>query len=412
MNHLKGIEVESVRHLKDISIELSEERPHLILTGKNGSGKSSLLNAIMLFLTNGVQNKQLQNLVAYQQSITALENQLKTNPANAQTPQYTANLRHFKTAIQNIKNGVNLIFDNTNIINEFDSGKYLLCHFSATRTLKNIGANNNQNYIPKNKYSISEKASTFLLQYLRDLRYNQLDAKDENDSDTSQKITDWFNNFRELLRTIFDDKELELIYDKSSKNFQIIQKDRLPFDFTTMSDGFSAIVDIIVELIIRMEKNKGQNYDVEGLVLIDEIETHLHLELQRQVLPILTNFFPKLQFIVTTHSPFVVNSISNALVYDMETRVSITDASDLSYKGLVENYFKIETGYSLIFEKKLSKFILLVDNKDSLSDTQKEELIDLYTELNKLTPLFSSEGYLTFKEYSKLIKNAESNQSC
>lgn len=41
------------------------------------------------------------------------------------------------------------------------------------------------------------------------------------------------------------------------------------------------------------------------LFLVDEIETHLHVDLQKKVLPFLISFFPKIQFIVTTHSPFV-----------------------------------------------------------------------------------------------------------
>ena len=54
-----------------------------------------------------------------------------------------------------------------------------------------------------------------------------------------------------------------------------------------------------------MEKRHSRIYDVQGIALVDEIETHLHIDLQKKILPFLTNFFPKIQFIVTTHSPFV-----------------------------------------------------------------------------------------------------------
>ena len=57
---------------------------------------------------------------------------------------------------------------------------------------------------------------------------------------------------------------------------------------------------------------------LEGIVLIDEIETHLHLELQRSILPFLTEMFPNLQFIVTTHSPFVASGLENVVVYEPE----------------------------------------------------------------------------------------------
>ena len=59
------------------------------------------------------------------------------------------------------------------------------------------------------------------------------------------------------------------------------------------------------------------------IVLIDEIETHLHLELQKLILPMLTELFPNIQFIVSTHSPFVINSIENATIFDLEKKTLV-----------------------------------------------------------------------------------------
>lgn len=64
-------------------------------------------------------------------------------------------------------------------------------------------------------------------------------------------------------------------------------------------------------------------YNAQGIVLIDELETHLHIELQKKILPFLTKFFPNIQFIVTTHSPYILNSISNAKAYDLEKHVEL-----------------------------------------------------------------------------------------
>lgn len=57
--------------------------------------------------------------------------------------------------------------------------------------------------------------------------------------------------------------------------------------------------------------------------MIDELETHLHVSLQKKILPFLTEFFPNLQFIVTTLSPFILNSIEDVVVYDLEKRNSM-----------------------------------------------------------------------------------------
>ena len=93
---------------------------------------------------------------------------------------------------------------------------------------------------------------------------------------------------------------------------------------------------MVSDLILRMDKNwllgdELSQYNYQGIVLIDELETHLHIELQKKILPFLTEFFPKIQFIVTTHSPYILNSISNARAYDLERHVALDNLSAFSY---------------------------------------------------------------------------------
>lgn len=70
-----------------------------------------------------------------------------------------------------------------------------------------------------------------------------------------------------------------------------------------------------------MWRRKADN--TEGIVLIDEIETHLHLELQKEILPFLTKLYPNIQFIVSTHSPFILSSVDNAVVFDLENKTLV-----------------------------------------------------------------------------------------
>ena len=98
-----------------------------------------------------------------------------------------------------------------------------------------------------------------------------------------------------------------------------------------------------------------------SVVLIDEIETHLHLELQRVILPILTTIFPNIQFVVTTHSPFILNSLENAVAFDLEHREPIEDLTDYSYEALAEGYFGVRTDSSEIQMRlqRLEEFVLI-----------------------------------------------------
>ena len=82
-------------------------------------------------------------------------------------------------------------------------------------------------------------------------------------------------------------------------------------------------MDVVLDIIMRMEYQTQRSFDfsLPGIVLIDEIETHLHLELQKNILPLLTAVFPNIQFIITSHSPFILNSIQNAVIYDLENHI-------------------------------------------------------------------------------------------
>ena len=106
--------------------------------------------------------------------------------------------------------------------------------------------------------------------------------------------------------------------------------------------------------MLRMEKHTGRKfqYDLPGIVLIDEIETHLHLELQKNILELLTTVFPKIQFIVTTHSPFILNSLPDVVIYDLEQKTLVEHGLvDVPYEGIVEGYFGANTMSEQLKEK-------------------------------------------------------------
>lgn len=76
-----------------------------------------------------------------------------------------------------------------------------------------------------------------------------------------------------------------------------------------MSDGEKCTIALFGDLARRMalaNPNKDNPLDGEGIVLIDEIELHLHPLWQRRILNVLKKVFPNIQFIVSTHSPQVL----------------------------------------------------------------------------------------------------------
>ena len=79
-------------------------------------------------------------------------------------------------------------------------------------------------------------------------------------------------------------------------------------DYFQLSSGETMIVNICVSILRRFGSHKKNTRisDISGIVMIDEIDLHLHTSYQYQNLPKLMRLFPSIQFIVTTHSPFFV----------------------------------------------------------------------------------------------------------
>ena len=141
----------------------------------------------------------------------------------------------------------------------------------------------------------------------------------------------------------------------------------------------------MVDLIIRMEKQLNRSFDfaIPGIVLIDEIETHLHLELQKNIMKLLTTVFPNIQFVVSSHSPFILNSLDNVIIYDLENKMLVENGlSDVPYSGIVEGYFKADE----LSDELRDKFDAYKElaNKPNLDDDDYEQIADLEMYLDEI----------------------------
>ncbi|MFV0268192.1 MAG: AAA family ATPase [Draconibacterium sp.] len=124
------------------------------------------------------------------------------------------------------------------------------------------------------------------MKFIVDLKIQEALARNENHLDDADRIKLWFEDFTNMLSSIFEGDDVKLDFNYKNYTFRILQGEKV-FGFNELSDGYSAIIDIIVDLILKMQDGSSlsQVYDKPGIVLIDEIETHLHLELQKAILP-------------------------------------------------------------------------------------------------------------------------------
>ena len=93
--------------------------------------------------------------------------------------------------------------------------------------------------------------------------------------------------------------------------------------------------------------------------------------------------FPNIQFILTTHSPFVLNSAKNAVVYDLEKNLLIEEGlTDLPYEGIVEGYFNTDL-LSQTLRKYFEEYKNLV-RRDDLQDADYVRVAELENYLDEV----------------------------
>lgn len=387
MEHfITSIYINEVRHLKNIEIKLnSEKRQHLILTGKNGSGKTSVLRAMKSYLQS-INDGKLDTLKGqYRSWYNSDEKKLKNAKTEAEKYKASEELKADLRFIQKYDRGLTLSFSNEEDIEAlYAQGNFVTAYFAADRKSIIQRASGAQDVKLDNNYRIEDEPARILLKYMVHLKTQQAYAKNENDANVVKQISNWFVRFENALKILLCDDSIRLAYDYKNYNFLIDQKGRNPYSLDELSDGYSAIIGIVSDLILRMDRNwllKGElsQYDAEGVVLIDELETHLHVELQRKILPFLTEFFPRIQFIITTHSAYILNSISNACIYDLEKQVRFTDFSSYSVDDIAEGYLDA-TAFSDELQKKTKRYQELCDRTD-LSDEERAERADLRMEV-------------------------------
>lgn len=383
---MTALKINKVRHLVDIDIPLScAIRKNLLLTGKNGSGKTSVLISLASFLEYVISNNfslksDIEKSISFWQGKI---NQKDTSEKGKQEIEKARkNIANYQRDLNFWTDGCVASCSSLYLLREkYQRGEFILAFYGDSRKINVSEYKNIEKIDLKPIYKMEDRPSKDLGKYLVNLKSTQAFAQAKQDYSRAQEIEAWFDRFTNILRRIYQNDSLTLDFNIDTFQFSILLDGKEPFSFNTMSMGYAAIFDIVSDLLLRMEAH--HRYDLEGIVLIDEVETHLHVELQKEIVPILTELFPNLQFIITTHSPFVLSSAQNAVVYDLENRTLVEDGlTSLPYEGIVEGYFNVDL-LSKELREKFDQYKYLVQ-KQELTDSDYAQIAELEYYLNEI----------------------------
>jgi len=159
-----------------------------------------------------------------------------------------------------------------------------------------------------------------------------------------QKI--YYSNIRRVLLTFLEDyiEDIYIHREGSEISVKYVEKGKsISSSYSELAAGFKSVIGLIGDLIWRLAQNNYENLrTLSGIVIIDEFDLHLHPKWQKIILMKLNEIFPKVQFIISTHSPIPFlgaphNSVIIEVNRDNKANITATLLDDVDFSTLQPN---------------------------------------------------------------------------
>ncbi|HUN17877.1 MAG TPA: AAA family ATPase [Saprospiraceae bacterium] len=376
---LESVTIQNIHGFKDeVCIPFSKSKN--VIIGENGSGKTTLLKILekilISFLSSDGGSKSdpklkfnIESLIQFK--FDKIDNYFKISNfhENSFFLQLSNDDAQIRNKILNIKdNSPVFIFINANL-NESDR----------------VGVSSK---IPTYKENITNLSisgfniNEFFAWYDRQDRILKHEAFVRKDNNYIHKPLQKFNEtMNQILQQLYSLNQVSLEVkqdDKENKLVLYLKKNDNFIEFRSLSSGeqrMFSIIYILISQISEINPKSDSFSEAEGIVMIDEIDSHFHPRWQAIILDSLTSAFPNIQFIVTSHSPYMINNLKqDEVIYLDNFKYTPSDklvniyGRDINF--IVKYLMGVEIRPKIIVDQ-VKKIEALIDS-DKLSDASKE----------------------------------------
>lgn len=357
--YLTNVKIQNIRSIKDLELKFKEPAGWHVIIGDNGSGKSTVVRSIALGIIGPFDSKALRiNLndwISKQYktgsyiSIKGQRSEFDKTSSSTTSNEFAAKIL-FKErgrdeySLESVDTPKKDIWSN-------ESG-WFSCAFGPFRRFSG-GREWSKIYYSEPRASAhlsifgEDVALTEALDWLKELHIKSLEAnsgikhKNSNESVSPEFILKNLKTFLEIGSLLPHGTKIHQI---TSEGVFLKDGNGVVVDVTQMSDGYRSILSLIFELIRQLIRCYGadlvfRDFNKEnpsihlpGVVIIDEIDAHLHPTWQAKIGEWFLSVFPKVQFIVTTHSPLICRAAENGSIWRL--KAPGTDTVSGEVKGI------------------------------------------------------------------------------
>ena len=314
-----------------------------VILGDNGVGKTTLLRCIAgMSATIGESKKEIMPIFYHPiyhfnglsergnsfQVVTSSDWVIKADLAfGSKLTWLNPNLSNYKKfkkrpiscSFEQFRSHIDTFDINLSNVNSSDNDYYdfpgLICYgYGATRR---VGKPNlSEQHYQENSASLFLENTSLINaeEWLLQTDYSSKYSEGKKQEDLHKQI----NSLKDIFKRVLPDVEDIDIFLQDHANGRPHVKFKMPYGwipFVDMGLGYKTMMTWILDLVIRLYKRYPESDDPLSeptIVLVDEIDLHLHPKWQRTIMDFLTKRFPNTQFIVTAHSPLVVQAAQDA----------------------------------------------------------------------------------------------------
>ena len=377
-----------------------------ILTGQNGSGKTTVLMAlagIFNYWHGESDNKEIgYGLIEYDDFSSEFsftnrfrnaESKMEVTFENGHTSKLETRSFHHDFAetkyigndeeVENYRVGVVSKYSPKNI-------KFIVLTYSGYRRInpeyvelsKRFRSNPLNYSLNFGEYVDSEENFT-INQWLANVISNRALAREDNDKNDLKKYEYIISTFENSISEIIGTK-IKFVLKREPFHIKF-KANNEELNFDVLPDGIRSLLSWIGDLLMRIDLLDTDDnlpvFDKKLILLLDEIEVHLHPAWQRKVLPVVQKLFKNSQIFVSTHSPFVVNSVDDAWVYKLELKNGKANVADviksedgISYQTVLSEILGIDEEFGGKTQEDLDEFYNIVRNGKKINE---KELLNL-----------------------------------
>lgn len=408
MKSLKQLSLRNFRLFgeKEQLLKFNSGKNVTVLVGNNGCGKSSILDAIAISISTFTSNFPGQSIKQFKESdvhITEdedygdylqVESVFETSyNGDIDILRYRqGNLKAPEGVLKNVNSYAELLMAKINkeencvlpVVAYYGTGRGQIKAPERKRDFKKA-------FTRWDAYTGALDASANFRQFIE-----WFDLMEDEERREKESRRDWdykskpLESVRKALTTFVGDKfsnprmmihPLRFIMDESIGEDKIRQ-----LRIEQLSDGYKIVTAMVADIASRMaEANPDMDDPLQsnGIVLIDEVDLHLHPKWQRTIIGSLTKTFPNIQFIVSTHSPIILSGATNDAQVIMLREDSIIDTDAKEYETydisqlLLSELFGLKSSHSPQWDSLLSEQSdLLKKNDRSLEENARLKVLD------------------------------------